>query len=100
MEFTPEQQKLIASLPPLPAEIVATEIDQEISQYESTNEELKQDVPENVEFSLPDIPANASKEERLELLKKTNEVLVGIVNAPDEQPQKRSLEMASLCRWS
>jgi len=69
-------------------EIRVCDIDQQIHQYESTNEELKQAVPENIEVSLPDIPANASKEERLELLKKTNEILVDVVNAPETQPLK------------
>ena len=69
-------------------EIPQSNLDQQIHQYESTNEELKQAVPENIEVSLPDIPANASKEERLELLKKTNEILVDVVNAPETQPLK------------
>src|SRR6266404_1864658 len=56
-----------------------TEVDQYIRQLESVNEELKQAV-EDVEITLPNIPATASKEEKLELLKKINEILAKVVN--------------------
>ena len=65
-----------------------TAIVRHIQLLELHNKELMADVPEDIEFSLPQVPADASNEQKLEILEQINEKLVDIVNDPEKHPKK------------
>jgi hypothetical protein len=59
-----------------------------VRQLETLNRELMEELPENVEVSLPKVPMDAGDEEKLEVLEVINEKLIDAINAPEEQPTK------------
>jgi hypothetical protein len=59
-----------------------------VRQFERENQELKDAVPDDIEFGLREIPTDVSDEEKLQLLKANNLTLVDVINNPNEQPKK------------
>ena len=59
-------------------------IEQKIQKLESVNKELMEELPDSAEITLPQVPADASNEEKLEVLEEINEKLTDVINAPEE----------------
>jgi hypothetical protein len=82
------EREIAATIPEPEVEQVTDAIDRHIQLLEVNNKELMVDVPEDIEFSLPQIPVGASHEEKLQLLEEINEKLVDIINDPEKYPKK------------
>src|SRR2546421_6384768 len=54
-----------------------------IERLETVNKELMEEVPADIELRLPHVPADASEEEKLEVLEEINEKLTYVINAED-----------------
>src|SRR5204862_6106667 len=61
---------------------------------EITNKELMEGVPADIDISLPQIPADASDEEKLEILEKINEKLVDIINTEDQKKEQEEQQQS------
>jgi hypothetical protein len=76
----PEQETAVAVAEP--------EIVQAVHKLEAVNQELMEAVPVDIEMSLPQIPVDASEQEKLEVLEEINEKLTEIINSPEERSTK------------
>ncbi len=64
-----------------------SELTRKIQLFEITNKELMDGVPD-IDINLPQIPANTSDEEKLEILEEINKKLVEIINAEDQKKEQ------------
>jgi hypothetical protein len=70
-----------------------SELASQIRILETVNKELMEGVPGDIEIVLPEIPADASDEKKLEVLHQINEKLVDAINAEEERrEQEEKLE--------
>jgi hypothetical protein len=60
----------------------------QIQKLETVNKELLDALPADVELDLPEVPADAPAEKKLEILEQINEKLTDAVDAPEDQPTK------------
>src|SRR5437016_5210347 len=65
-----------------------SELTRKIRLFEIDNKELMDGVPADIDINLPQIPANASEEEKFEILEKINIKLVEIINAEDQKKEQ------------
>lgn len=85
---TPAQQAETAT------ESQESEIDQGIRQFEAVNEELMEVVSAETKASLPQIPHDASKQKKFEILKDINIKLVDAINAEDQEKEREEEQQA------
>src|SRR5947207_12849561 len=71
-----------------------SELTRNIRLLEITNKELMEGVPADIDISLPQIPADASDEEKLEILEKINEKLVDIINTEDQKKEQEEQQQS------
>jgi hypothetical protein len=69
-------------------EIDAQSVQTAIKLTEADNEEMLEEVPSDIEYSLPKVPKNATPEQKLEVLQEQGERLADILNHPDDYPKK------------
>src|SRR6266480_5534638 len=65
-----------------------SELTRNIRLLEITNKELMEGVSADIDINLPQIPADASDEEKLEILEEINKKLVDIINTEDQKKEQ------------